>query len=190
MREREIQIQKHKHKHAFHGFEKFIDKSIPYLLIALAVVIIIDNPLFVLVDLHQYEIPVLFFDTIVIFFLVADLVFKWFHIRNAKKFFKFYWLELIAVFPFYLVFRLYVFAAEIAKAGEEVNRILHEAILTKEANLLREARFVQEAEKTLREARPFIRMLRSISRFFRLIVLRLQNAYGNFIKAHLRHKKK
>ncbi|MBU2497031.1 MAG: hypothetical protein KJ767_03160 [Nanoarchaeota archaeon] len=178
------------HKHAFYAIEKFVDKCVPYLLILLAIVIILDNPLWSLVDLHEYETPVLIFDTIVVLFLVADLVFKWYHIRNVKKFFRFYWLELIAVFPFYLVFRIYVFAAEIAKAGEEVNRILHEAILTREANLLREARFVQEAEKTLIESRPFTRMLRSISRFFRLIVLRLQDAYDNFIKSHLRHKKK
>ncbi len=182
------QIQKH--KHAFKTIEKFVDKSVPYLLVLLAIVIVLDNPLWSLVDLHEYETPVLIFDTIVVLFLVADLIFKWFHIKNAKKFFRYYWLELIAVFPFYLIFRVYIFAAEIARAGEEANRILHEAILTREASLLREARFVAEAEETLREARPFTRMLRSISRFFRLIVLRLQSAYDNFIKSHLKHRKK
>lgn len=180
--------KRQKHKHSLKAIERFVDKSIPWVLIALAIVIILDNPLWSLVDLHEYEIPVLIFDTIVVLFLVADLVFKWFHIKNVKKFFRYYWLEIIAVFPFYLVFRVYIFAAEIARAGEEAQRIFHEAILTREAALIKEARFVAEAEATLREARPFTRLLRSISRFFRLIVLRLQSAYDNFIKSHLKHR--
>ena len=61
--------------------------------------------------------------------------------------------------------------------------------MTREANLLRESRFIQEAENAVREEGLFVRLLRSISRFFRIIVLRLQSAYDNFLKAYLKHRK-
>lgn len=177
-----------KHNHPFPEVERAVDKAVPYLLILLAIVLILDNPLWTLFSLEHYEAELLTFDTIVIIFLVADLVFKWWHVRNVKAFVRFYWLELIAVFPFYLFFRIYVFGAEILKAGEEAQRIFHEALLAREAALLREARFIAEGEKVLREARPFIRGLRSFARFIRVIALRFRVAYHNLVKASLRHR--
>ncbi|OYT41328.1 hypothetical protein B6U80_01550 [Candidatus Pacearchaeota archaeon ex4484_26] len=180
-------MKKRQSKHTFKALERFVDKAVPWVLVALAIVIVLDNPLFTLFNLENYEIPVLVFDTLVIIFLVADLIFKWFHIRNLKVFVKHYWLELIAVFPFYLVFRIYIFAAEFARAGEEAQRIFHEAILTRETRLLKEARFVQEAEKVIRESRPFVRFMRSAARFIRLLGARFYSAYINLLKASFRN---
>ncbi len=186
MKERSKRIEKH--RHSFRNIERVIDKSIPFLLILLAIVIILDNPLWTLFSLDEFEIEVVIFDTIILLFLLADLSFKWMHVRNVKTFVKHYWIEIIAVFPFYLLFRVYAVAVEFARAGEEAQRILHEAFLARETVLLKEARFFQQSEKIVREARPFTRLLRTVARFFRILAFRLDSAYHNVVKASFRHR--
>ena len=141
--------------------ESITHELIPYLLIGLAFIIIVDNPLWILYNLHQFESTLIVFDAIVVFFFVTDLVFKWFKIRNATKFIKLYWIDLIAVFPFYLAFRLFSEISALFRLGSEVSetaqKIAHETILIRETELLKEARNIEEV-RMLRESRPFIRL--------------------------------
>ena len=80
------------HLHPLRRGEKFVDRVVPILLIILAVVVILENPFWSLVDLHTYRSQLFIFDTLLVIFLAADLTFKWWHIRNLKTFVRLYWL--------------------------------------------------------------------------------------------------
>ncbi len=151
--------------------ESITHELIPYLLIGLAFIIIVDNPFWILYDLRQFEKTLIVFDFIVIFFFVTDLVFKWFKIRNATKFVKLYWIDLIAVFPFYLLFRLVSEISSLFRLGSEVSetaqKIAHESILIRETELLKEAKNIEEV-RLLRESRPFVRMFMFFQRSLRI----------------------
>ena len=181
-------VEKQVHNHPLRRLERFVNRAVPFVLIALAIVIAVDNPLWTLFDLEEYDLPVFIFDTIVLAVLIVDLMFKWMHVRNLKTFLRVYWLELIAVFPFYLIFRVYLVGLEVAKAGEEVQRVFHEIILTRETRLLQEARFFQAAERSFQESRPFVRLLRSGARLLRIIGFRLRAAYHNILKVSFKHR--
>ncbi len=162
--------------------ESITHELIPYLLIGLAFVIIVENPLWTLYNLHQFETTLVIFDGIVVFFFVTDLIFKWFKVKNATKFIKLYWIDLIAVFPFYLAFRLVSEVSQLFKLGSEVSetaqKIAHESILIKETELLKEARNLEEVRllresKIFREARPLIRFLRFFESKIKIVKGRL-----------------
>jgi|SRR3989344_3260388 len=160
--------------------ESITHELIPYLLIGLAFVIIVDNPLWSLYNLHQFETTLFIFDAIVVFFFVTDLVFKWFKIKNATKFIKLYWIDLIAVFPFYLCFRLFSEISALFRLGSEISettqKIAHETILIRETELLKEAKNIEEV-RMLRETKPFIRSLQFVQRSLRLVK-------GRFVLTH------
>ena len=187
-KERKIAERIKEHRHPLIWLEKFVDRTVPILLIILAVIVILENPFWSLVDLHVYKSQLFVFDTILVIFLAVDLTFKWFHIRNLKTFVRVYWLEIIAVFPFYLIFRLYVLSVEFARAGEQAQRTIHQAILAREAGLIKEAEFFQSAERALREEGTMARIVRSVTRLYRIIAWRLQSAYHHLTKASMRHK--
>lgn len=178
------------HQHPFRLVETLIDRLVQIMIIALAIVIILDNPLWTLVDLGAYETEVFIFDSIIIAIFVFDLIFKWFHVRRLVPFIKNYWLEIIAVFPFYLGFRILIFVSEFAKAGEEAQRILHEFVFFQDTRILREARFVQEADAAIREARPLTRFIRSASRIIRIFAARLEMVHKSMLKATYHFKEK
>ena len=157
-------------------FEHFTNMIIPYLVIAIAVVLILGNPWWVLYDLSQYGTALSIFDGVVVFFFVVELIYKWFKVRNVTKFIKLYWIEIIAVFPFYLLFRAYNQFTAVFQTGEEVTsaaqKLTHEAILLREAELIQEERLLREGELA-REAGPIGRLIRFIQRMFRVIGGRL-----------------
>lgn len=164
-------LGEHKHRHAFFRWcEWFTDMVIPYLLVVLGIELILENPFWVLYSLEHFEPFMSYFDYFVVFFFVVDLTFKWVHVRNLVKFVKLYWLDIVAVLPFYLGFRVYARFAAIATLSEEVaeaQRVAHEVVLAREAKLLREAELLAKEEKILRESRPLVRALRTIGRGFR-----------------------
>ncbi|MBT7903382.1 hypothetical protein HN587_05965 [Candidatus Woesearchaeota archaeon] len=86
-----------------HKFEHLIDKSIPYTLILLLGIIVIE--IFFKDFAHHYHTIISILDWIVISVFVFDLVFKYIRIRNVKNFIKKCWLDIIAVFPFFIFFR-------------------------------------------------------------------------------------
>ncbi|MBI4150870.1 hypothetical protein HY492_01975 [Candidatus Woesearchaeota archaeon] len=164
-------VFEHHHKYAFlRWFEWFTDLIIPYLLIILAIELLLDNPFWTLYSLEHFEPFVHYLDQFILFFFVVDLTFKWFHVRNLARFVKLYWLDILAVLPFYLGFRVYARFAGIVMAGEELaeaQKIAHEAVLAREAKLLREADALVKEERILKESRPVLRVLQTIERSLR-----------------------
>src|SRR3989338_8127300 len=86
-----------------HRLEKLIDWLIaPALLILLALILLE-------LAFPQAHVFVEWFDFAVISIFASDLAFKYNHVRSVPKFFRRYWLEIIATLPFFLVFRMIEF---------------------------------------------------------------------------------
>lgn len=176
-------------KKKLEGLELFVDKAIPYMLVLLTVIIILEFTRYA----EPLHTPIIIADYIIITFFVVDLVFKWRHTRKVVPFIKLYWLDIIAVFPFYLVFRAFLVAREIVAAGETAQKALHEVALLREARLLREAEFLREF-RVLREAEAGakyareVRLLRGVPRFLRLWKARFYLVHHHIRErsAHLR----
>ncbi|HSU72550.1 MAG TPA: hypothetical protein VLJ21_01745 [Candidatus Binatia bacterium] len=184
----------HEHQFTFfRWFEWFTDLIIPYLLVALGIELILENPFWTLYSLEYLEPFITYLDYFIAFFFIVDLSFKWVHVRNVVKFVKLYWLDILAVLPFYTAFRVYARFAAIAAAGEEVaeaQKIAHEIVLAREAELLKEAELLAREEKILKDARPLARILRSMERGLRMIVGRNEVSATGMRHAILKHENK
>jgi hypothetical protein len=183
-----------------HEFEHFTDHIIPFLVIILALVLIVENPFWTLYPISEHGPWMTIFDYIIVFFFVVDLVFKWFKTKNVRKFFKLYWLDMIAVFPFYLAFRAYEQVAAIFAVGEQVaesgQKVAHEAVLLREARLIQEAeklametRIAKEAELLAKEARITARGLRGGQNVLRVMKGRLYASHRAMVAIHNEHTK-
>ncbi len=157
--------------------DRFVDAAIPYLLVLLAVLIILEFS-DIAKDYHDTIIKI---DYLIIAFFVVDLCFKWHHTRNVSKFIKLYWIDIIAVFPFYTLFRVYYIAAELLTAGEQTQKILHEAVL------LREAKVLREAESAARFAKQG-RLVRLLARGLRVLRARLYITHWHLLKISRTYK--
>jgi len=167
----------------YEQMEAIVDKLVPIVLIALALLIV--SGLFV--DLHEYEPWVSLIDSFVISFFIVDLYFKWRSVHGMKEFFKMYWLDLLAVFPFYLLFRFLIFATEIARV-EEAQKFLHEAALLRDtAKGAREIKAVEESSKLIRFLERSIRPLQRIIRF---IAAEVHEMFGHFVHRHAKVQNK
>jgi cytochrome c biogenesis factor len=171
-------------------FEHFTDHVIPYLVVLLAVVLVLENPFWTLVHLSELEPWISVFDGAVVFFFVVDLVFKWFKTRNVRKFFQLYWLDLLAVFPFYLAFRAYAEVAAVFRVGEELSetgqKLAHETVLLREARMFREA---EELAKEARFARTTGREIRLGQRLLRAFKGRLYTSHRMLVAVHEQHRR-
>ena len=110
-------------------FEVFIDRIIPYLVIILLLVIIAEFAFTKF--MARYEPLVNIFDSFIIITFIFDLSFKYKRLENKRDFLRKYWLEIIAVFPFYLLFRAAEELVVVFRASELVQQsqlILHEGI--------------------------------------------------------------
>lgn len=175
--------------------EHLVDKVIPFLVVLIALLIIADFTM----DIHKFEPWVTYADWLIVGFFVADLIFKWRHVRKVTKFLKLYWLDILAVFPFYLLFRAYVAIAEIVVAGErikEAQQIAHEAVLLRETKLLKEAeiftkeaRLAREAELLGKEARFVPRMIRFGQRLIRFVWGTLHVTHGHLVQTSKKQRK-
>ena len=150
--------------------EEIVDSLIPYCLILLLIIIVIE--LFFHETAELYHAPIEYADYFIIFIFVIDLIYKWFHVRKIPKFLKNYWLDIIAVFPFFLIFRLFEELSAIFALGETGQKILHEGLeIEKEVSKFEKeaARFEKEAARVTKElkatrATRFARFLRPIAR--------------------------
>src|SRR3989344_6612397 len=92
-----------------HFVEVFVDKIIPLLLLVLLGILVIE------IFFHElavkYHLYIEIVDYFIILGFILDLIFKYLRIKNIPKFLKSSWLEIIAIFPFFLVFRLFESAA-------------------------------------------------------------------------------
>jgi hypothetical protein len=148
--------------------EYFVDKSIPYLLIALFFVIIID--LFFHHEFEQYHAYISIVDWAVMSVFMLDLIFKYNRVRDVPEFIRRYWIDIIAVFPFYLLFRLIdeaLMLTGFTGVVEGVQPLVHEAVEAEKAGS-KAANEMKSVGKTARFESLF-RLFRPLQRFPRLL---------------------
>ena len=157
-----------------HTVEFWVDKIIPYSLIILFFLII--GEIFFEHEFEPYSFYVSIIDGTIIFIFVLDLTFKYIRSRNFPKFFRKHWLEIIAVFPAFLVLRLAEEFIIIAKLGETFESVgetaqsaLHEITgIEKEGKILmREIERTGQGVSRLRYFHRFLRPLARIPRFLK-----------------------
>ncbi len=149
--------------------EKFVDWLITPAVIVLSVLVVGE----LLFEFNRYEPWVTIADLGVVAIFVADLFFKWQRVHEIKKFVKLYWLEILAVFPFYLIFRAVNFAGSLL--GPEAERTIHEVSLLRRSTQLK---------AILREEELLGRGIRLGQRLIRLVAARLVHANDRVMFAH------
>jgi len=142
-------------KRWMHKAELLIDKIIPYLLVLLFFVII--GEIFFAHEIEPYRVFVSVLDGFIIFIFVIDLSFKYVRIRNFPKFFRSYWLEIIAIFPAFLILRVMEEFVIIVKLEESIG-ISQDVIEVGERTIPRTSRL-----------RYFSRFIRPLARFPRFL---------------------
>lgn len=143
--------------------EIVVDKTIPYILLLLFFIIL--GSMFYPVKFEQYDFLINIFDMFVVFVFALDLAFKYrrMKILHQHGFIRKYWLDIVAVFPFYLVFRIFEEGIIITKftEGEKMELFLSDAI-----KLEREGKeLILKVEESKNISRT-----RLISRFFKPIL--------------------
>jgi hypothetical protein len=163
-------------KKGFHKLEHLIDKLIPYILVALLIIIIIT--FFFKEIAKTYHTYIEIADYIIISIFALDLVFKYIRTRKIKKFIKSYWLDILAIFPFYLFLRAFeeiVYFFRFSESLKEGQSVLHAGLELKEVSLAEKEgmKIIKEVEKTgkLSRSRFAVRFLRPIARTPRLMKL-------------------
>ena len=145
--------------------EVIVDGAIPYLLLVLLGIIIIE---FFFKELAlKYHTFISILDWIIIAFFVIDLIFKYLRIRVLPIFLKRYWLDILAVFPFFLVFRLFEEVArllgEVKELPLQMQKVVHVGLE------LKEARLAEEAAKLTKEVEGASELSRT-ERFARFLI--------------------
>jgi len=136
--------------------EHAIDASVPYLLVALLIITSID--LFYAEMAEQYAHQIELIDEAIISLFVIDLAFKYRRARSIPEFIKAHWIDIIAVIPFYMIFRLvdeFVLTSELVKESQQTIHIA-EGVEKEAATAARDAKeikVVARSEKMLREVR-------------------------------------
>ncbi|MGV8172570.1 MAG: hypothetical protein ACP5OA_07815 [Candidatus Woesearchaeota archaeon] len=155
-----------------HKLELFVDKVIPYSLVLLIIIIVLELGFHKFVEEHGLLLTINILDYLIILIFILDLIFKYMRVRDIPKFLKLYWLEIIAVFPFFLIFRLAELTfgvSEVSGGIKTAQSLTHSTVeLEKEVALLREGENVLKAERSVRLSR-FLRPLLRIPRFFKTI---------------------
>lgn len=157
-----------------HKIEIIVDKIIPVCLIVLLAIIVLELGFKTFVEQnHGIKIVIDVLDFIIVFVFVLDLVFKYMRVRDIPKFLRKYWLEIIAVLPFFLMFRLFEFMFGVGEISESVRlaqSMAHEGLeMEKELPIA-----VQEGEKVLKAERSskllrYIKPLLRLPRFLKTI---------------------
>tara|TARA_Y100000310_G_scaffold34947_1_gene33081 strand:- start:351 stop:983 length:633 start_codon:yes stop_codon:yes gene_type:complete len=158
-----------------HKIELAVDWLIPWLIVLLLFIIITE--LFFHDFAEQYHTLISVLDGFVIFVFVLDIIFKWIRIRNIKKFFKTCWLDILAVFPFFLFFRFleqFIIIIDLSKDFKQFQLLFHEGLELEKtgAKLIEEgSKLIQEAEKAGKVSRvkKIVRFFKPIARSPRLI---------------------
>jgi len=161
-------------KKIFHKIEHLVDILIPYVVLILLGVIIIT---FFFKEIgEKYHSYIQIADYIIISFFVVDLTFKYIRVRNMKKFFKRYWIDLVAIFPFYLFLRAIeeiTILYRLSEVSKESQSVLHAGTELRALGQIEKdtALIVREAESLGRASRSrfAIRFLRPIARIPRLL---------------------
>lgn len=131
----------------------------PALIVLLGVII---YELFLHVENHTVELIIRIADALVITVFVIDLIFLASRARSAKFFFKNYWLDILAVFPFVIFFNVIESAYRIILATERLT--LGQAILHETVEASRGAKALAEGGKFARSLRIVARLLRIVTK--------------------------
>ncbi|HLC88708.1 MAG TPA: hypothetical protein VJG49_01605 [Candidatus Nanoarchaeia archaeon] len=144
--------------------EHYNAKLIPYALILLFGVIIFE--LFIHIENHIVELAVEIVDYLVIVVFAVDLVFLAIHAQSVKFFFKNYWLDIIAVIPVALIFKLVNIFYDIFTAVERI--AIGQAVLHETLEVKTEVAVLSRSERAAKYLKVFTRGIRVItkSRFF------------------------
>ena len=161
-------------RHELHPLPKWLEviehinaSLIPPAVLALGVIIIVE--LFFELHSHFWEEVIHVADIVIISIFVIDLCFIFYHVRNWKIFFRDFWLDILAVFPFIFMFRAagtFVRFFRILRFGETAivgQTILHEGLEVRKAASA--AARSQKFAKYVRMGSRSVRVL-SKSRFF------------------------
>jgi hypothetical protein len=196
-------------KRWMHKIEVIVDKLIPPALIVLLAVIILDLGFSEFVAAHHLEPYMVAADYAIIALFVVDLVFKWLRTRHIPLFLRKYWLDILAVFPFFLLFRLFeaaagAFSFAVSESAQTVQAVVHEGLEVEKEG----AKLIQEAEKIatqgsrvakgadkiskLSRSAKFMRFLRPILRLPRFIkaIPRFTHFYEKPTGEHHEHEYK
>jgi len=155
-------------KKYWHKLELIIDKLIPPCLVLLLGIIIID--IFYMDFAHDHYFWILITDSFIVLVFLIDLIFKYIRIKNVPLFLRRYWIDILAVFPFYLLFRgveLILAFMPVSESMKSVQMMLHEGLeIEKEGS-----KIVKEAGKAGRFQRlaRFIRPIVRAPRFLKII---------------------
>ena len=132
-----------------HKIELAVDWLIPWLVLVLLGIIVIELFFHDFAEHHHTVIMILDYFVLVIF--VFDLVFKYFRIRNVKKFFKTCWLDILAVFPFFILFRFierFIIIIDLSKDLTEFQKFFHEGLELEKSSV----KIIEEGSKIIQEA--------------------------------------
>ncbi len=134
-------------------FEIFIDKMVPYALMFVIAHMILN--LFFVEVIHDYEDLLIFLEFFLITFVLGfDVIFKYRRSRSKKYFVKHHWLEIFAVFPFMLIFRIFEEAYLITRlAPVEVPVASTQTALHEVKGVSSSARIIRDAELAGRASR-------------------------------------
>jgi len=150
-----------------HKIEVIVDKLIPSLLVLLIAIIVIEFGFKEFAEKYPLVIEIL--DGFIIFVFVLDLIFKYLRIRNIPKFLRASWIDILAIFPFFLVFRLVEGIIGVITAGETITstqKVVHVFVETEKelSGIIKEGEVitkeVSRADKLARFVRPIARMFR------------------------------
>ena len=157
--------------------ERYNTHLIPFALVALFIIIILELFVHVKNPLIQGIIHIV--DYVVIAIFIVDLIFLAIHSKNTRYFFRNYWLDILAVFPLGLLFTTVERAFIVLVETERIvlgQAIIHETlevekIAAKEGVLLKESKFL----RTLRVIPRILRLITK-SHFFQNVTARHRKA--------------
>ena len=150
----------------YQKIEHIVDKLIPPSLVAILLILILE------IGFHEKIKPYITYieiiDYIIIAIFIADLYFKFHRLKDIKTFIKRHWLEIIAVFPFMLLFRTIENLLKIEVAARELKEaqmVLHETVEVSKTTKGIEATRTARALRILRPLLRSPRLLKAITFF-------------------------
>ena len=183
--------------------EILVDRIIPYAVFLLLIVVILQFTSAEFIE--KYHLYIQYFDYAVIAVFTIDLVFKYRRVRHFKPFIRKYWLDLIAVFPFYLVIRVVEEGYLLLRFGEqfsEIQPLVHSgleieraiskggeeaAVIAREGGLI-----AREAEVVAKEGKEvaYLSRTRFISKFLKPFsrIPRVAKAIAYYEEAEIKEK--
>lgn len=140
--------------------EHYNAKLIPFALVVLAAIIIYE--LFLHYENHTLELAVKILDGLVIAVFVIDLIFLAVRAKSARFFFRNFWLDILAIFPFSLFFEMVNALYRVVVATERI--AIGQAIAHETIEVSKEARVLSKSGKAARVIKIIARLVRIVTK--------------------------